>query len=439
MPVVIYDIEAGSLASRAGIVPGETLLSINGREVNDVLDYRFLIVDRHLELSLIRPDGGEHHVTLRKSEYDDPGLLFETYLMDKQRACRNKCVFCFIDQLPKGMRESLYFKDDDARLSFLFGNYITLTNLSDREVQRIIDMHISPINISVHTTDPDLRCRMMGNRFAGESLRHLWHLAEAGTHINCQMVLCPGLNDGPQLDRTLSDLTPLYPAVQSIAAVPVGLTAYRDGLYPLTGYTPEGANAVIDQIDAFGDRCVQQFGSRVCYAADEFYLKAGRPLPPPSFYEDFCQLENGVGTITLLKDQFMDALHYEDFHLDHPREVTIATGVSVAPTIQSLIDEAVKKWHNLTVHVAPIVNYFFGTSINVSGLVTGTDLKSQLKDKPLGSEVIIPSSMLRFEGDLFLDDVSVVELSEYLGVPIVPVSVDDGQNLLDAVLGIGSN
>ena len=284
MSVKISGVAPDSIAHKKRISAGDELISINGKEINDVLDYRFYLNDRRLRLVLKHPNGGSKLVVIRKDESDDIGLEFETYLMDKQHSCKNKCVFCFIDQLPKGLRDSLYFKDDDARLSFLFGNYITLTNLSDAEVQRIIDMHISPVNISVHTMNPELRVKMMLNPHAGESLRHLYHLAEAGVAINTQLVLCPGLNDGKELEFSLRELFKLYPSVMSIAAVPVGLTDHRKGLYPLKPYTPETAGEVIDIIDRCNAEFKAEHGETIAYAADEFYIKAERPIPPTEYY-----------------------------------------------------------------------------------------------------------------------------------------------------------
>ena len=433
MAVIIESVVPGSAADKAGVKPGEGLVSVNGHEIMDVLDYRFYMTEPRLTLGLQDKAGQERQVYLRKGEYDDPGLEFSTYLMDKQRSCRNKCVFCFIDQLPPGMRDSLYFKDDDARLSFLFGNYITLTNISDREIDRIIHMHISPVNISIHTTNPMLRCKMMGNRFAGDALRHVYRLAEAGIRINCQLVLCPGLNDGEELQRSLSDLEKLTPALESIAIVPVGLTGYREGLYPLTGFTHEAAGSVIDLVEAFGEKCIQKHGIRLAYPADEFYIKAGRPMPGEAFYGDFDQLENGVGLVTLLNTEFMEALEQEK-ESEAPYHCTIATGVAAAPFLQKLVDEACKKWHNLKCEVIAIKNEFFGGAIDVAGLVTGSDLINQLKGRDLGERLVIPSVMLRHEGDLFLDDVSVDELSQTLGVPVTPVS-NDGWELLRTITG----
>ena len=433
MPVKILAVEPGGPASHAGVRPGETLLSINGNEICDILDYRFYETDRHLSIVLRDDAGAERTVQIRKGQYESIGLEFETYLMDQQHSCTNRCIFCFIDQLPKGLRKSLYFKDDDSRLSFLFGNYVTLTNLKEREVDRIIKMHISPINISVHTTNPELRVKMMGNRFAGKSLDILYRFAKAGIKLNCQIVLCRDINDGEELDRTLKDLTSLWPSVQSVAVVPLGLTKYRQGLYPLTGYDSETARAVMRQLERWGDRCEQKYGQRICYAADEFYLKAQLPIPPAPFYGDFDQLENGVGLMASLKQEFLDAL--EDFVPPaSSRKVTLATGVAAHPFLDTLLDELRQRCHNLTCNVVPIVNDFFGDTITVAGLVTGGDLLKQLRGRELGDALLLPDVMLRREGDIFLDDVSLEELSEALQIQIITVP-NDGYALLDAVVG----
>ena len=438
MAVLISGVEKGSPAARAGIRAGETLLSIGGNEIVDVLDYRFYMMERVLKVRLMDGENTEREVTVRKGEYDDLGLTFDTYLMDKQRSCRNKCVFCFIDQMPPGMRESLYFKDDDARMSFLYGNYITLTNLSEHDIERTIRMKISPINISVHTTNPELRCKMMNNRFAGEALNIMKRFADAGITLNAQLVLCPGLNDGEELRRSLTDLAQLIPSLQTVSCVPVGLTKYRDGLYPLRPYTPEEAAATIDLIDSFGDIQEEKTGDRLFYASDEFYIEAGRPIPPASFYGDFNQLENGVGLLALQKMQFAEAM--EDFDADDEvRELSIATGEAAAPFLQALVDEAVKKWHNLRCRVIPVHNDFFGEHITVAGLVTGKDLIAQLKGQDLGKVLLIPDVMLKFRDDVFLDDVSLGEAEAALGVPICTTQSDDGWALLESILESGKN
>ena len=434
MPVHIADVEPGSPASRLKIRPGDQLTAINGHEIDDVLDYRFYMLEPRLTLTLRGADGRERKAVLHKDEYEEPGLLFDTYLMDKQRTCRNKCVFCFIDQMPPGMRETLYFKDDDARMSFLYGNYITLTNLSEHDIQRTIRMKISPINVSVHTTNPELRCRMMNNRFAGEALKIMDRFAEAGIAMNAQLVLCPGLNDGPELERSLRDLSKLVPALKTVSCVPVGLTKYRDGLYPLRPYTPEEAGAVIDTIDRFADEQFEKTGARIFYASDEFYLEAHRELPDNEFYGDYGQLENGVGMLTLQREQFRAAFDFFDID-DRVRRFTLATGTAAAPFLQKLVDEAAERWHNLKGTVVPIQNDFFGHSITVAGLITGRDLMAQLKGRDLGDTVLIPDVMLRYHEDVFLDDVSLPEVEEALGVPVTVVPASDGYDLLRCILG----
>ncbi len=430
MAVTVTGVEKGSPCAQKGIQAGDRLLKINGHTIEDGLDYRYYAAEDTLQMAFRSGDDTRTRVITVSGE---PGLEFATYLMDEQRRCRNNCVFCFIDQMPPGLRDSLYFKDDDSRLSFLFGNYITLTNLTEREVQRMIDMHISPVNVSVHTTDPELRCRMMGNRFAGQSLDLLSRFAQAGLTINCQLVLCPGWNDGAQLERSLNDLAALLPALTSVAAVPVGLTKYRDGLTPLRSFTKEEAAAVIDTMTAFGDRLLRETGERVVYPSDEFYLLAERPLPPPAFYGDYPQLENGVGVMTLLKEEFYDAL---DACTAAPRggKTLLATGTAAGPLLRELTASATERFEALDVTVCPIVNRFFGESITVAGLVTGGDLIDAFRGKD-AARLLIPDVMLRHEGDCFLDDVTVEQVEAALNMKITVVSAS-GQALLDAILGV---
>lgn len=433
MAVRICGVEPGSPAEKAKIEAGGQLLSINGQEIVDVLDYRFYMMNQKLTLSYCSPSGETRNIQVKKDEYEELGLLFDSYLMDKERSCRNKCIFCFIDQMPPGMRDTLYFKDDDARLSFLYGNYITLTNLTEHDIERTIRMKISPVNISVHTTNPELRCKMMHNRFAGESLSILKRLADGGITMNAQLVLCPGINDGEELERSLRDLAEYIPALQTVSCVPVGLTKYRDGLFPLRPYTKEEAAAVIDMVNRHGDEMLAKHGQRVFYASDEFYLKAERPLPDGEFYGDYGQLENGVGMLTLQREQFRDAIPL--FEPDgRVRNFSIATGVAAAPFIQKLVDEAKETWHNLNGRVYPIVNDFFGHDITVAGLITGQDLIAQLKGKDLGDELLLPDVLLKFHEDVFLDDVTLDQVREALGVPITMVN-SDGYELLRCMLG----
>lgn len=431
MAVKIFDVTTGSHADKAGIKKGETLLSINSNEIVDVLDYRFYQVNRKLTLEVEDENKNVRTVEMTKGEYEEIGLEFETYLMDKQHSCRNKCIFCFIDQLPKGMRESLYFKDDDSRLSFLFGNYITLTNITEHEIDRIIKMHISPINVSVHTTNPELRCKMMNNRFAGDTLKYLKCFADAGITLNCQIVSCPGINDGDELVRTLTDLENL--GVNMTAIVPVGLTRYRENLYPLVPYNKETAGQTIDIIEKMGDECVKKHGRRIFFPGDEFYLLAEREIPSPEFYEDFSALEDGIGMIAYLTDDVGWKLEELDADESLCHKVTIACGEGVFPYMKRIMSMINEKFPNITINTRAIKNNFFGGGVNVSGLVTGGDLIDQLRDDDLGDRLIITSSMLRFENDLFLDDVSTDDVERELGVTLVPVN-NNGNDLVEAVI-----
>ena len=432
MAVTIKSVYRNSYAYRAGCEAGDTLLSINGNDIVDVLDYRFYQLNSELELKIRDRQGVVHTVKVRKPEYEELGLEFDSYLMDKEKSCRNKCIFCFIDQLPGGLRESLYFKDDDSRLSFLFGNYITLTNLTEHEISRIIKMHISPVNVSVHTTNPELRVRMMKNRFAGDSLKILKRLSEHDIVLNTQIVCCPGWNDGEELKRTLQDLYDLN--VNLIGVVPVGLTKYRKDLEELQPFTVEKARETVDMIESFGEMCLQTRGKRIAYAADELYIKAGYEIPDASFYGDFEAIENGIGLIAQLREDFRDELEWREADDSIRRTVSIACGVSAAPYLRELMDEAQQKFTGVKVNVYPILNDFFGELINVSGLIVGKDLINQLKNQPLGDALLISSAMLRFENDLFLDDVSIDDVKRKLNIEVLPIN-NDGVMLLNAVLG----
>jgi len=433
---VIRSVDPHSPAKKAGVQVGETLTHINGHQIVDVLDYKFYSYDPKLELTLRGEDGTVRQLNLRKREGEDLGLEFETYLMDRARSCANNCIFCFVDQMPPGMRPSLYFKDDDARLSFLMGNYLTLTNLSQREIQRIIDLRISPINVSVHTTDPELRCEMLKHRRAGEAIDTMRRFAQHNITMNCQIVSCPGINDGPALDRTLRELAEMYPAVNSISVVPVGVTKYREGLYPLQPYTREGAAAVLDQVEAFAQRHLEQKGTRLVWCSDEFYLLAGRDLPEEAYFEEFTQLDNGVGMLRLLSEEFRRALDLmEPEEMEGTTPFTIATGVSAAPFLARLVDMARAKCGTIKGKVQAIQNDFFGHTITVAGLVTGQDLIAQLKGKNLGERLLIPANMLRAGERVFLDDVSLDDVERELGVPAIPVA-QDGYELLDAICGV---
>ncbi len=435
--VTIQSVIEGSIASRADIRGGDLLISANGHAIRDVLDYRFYLTDTAVRLELER-EGKRFSVLLNKGEYDDIGLEFETPLMDKKHTCKNACVFCFIDQMPKGMRETLYFKDDDDRLSFLHGNYVTLTNLTDEDIDRIITMHISPVNVSVHTTNPELRVKMMKNKNAGRVLSYLPRLADAGIALCTQIVLCKGLNDGEELDRSMRDLVNLHPSLRSCAIVPVGLTKHREGLYPLELFTPEECKRVIEQVNAFGDRCFEKYGSRLFYCADELYVRAGLPLPSEDYYEDYSQIENGVGMITSLKSEFDAELEYLDEHLAEfraPRTVSIVTGVAAFDAISSLAHKLEVCVDGLSVRVHCIQNHFFGETVTVAGLLTGKDVADQLLGKALGDELLFPAVMLRADGDLFLDDTSPAWLSDRVGVPVRAVP-SDGPELIRAILGV---
>lgn len=436
MSVVIESVLSNSYAYRVGIQANDELVSINSHEIFDVLDYRFYIQARKLSL-LVKRDGDEITFNIRKSdEFSDIGLEFKTYLMDKQHSCKNKCIFCFVDQMPKGMRDTLYFKDDDSRMSFLFGNYITLTGLCEREVQRIIDMHISPVNISVHTMNPTLRVEMMKNPHAGESLDILRRFADAGIEMNTQLVLCPGINDGDELMYSLSELGKLGDCVKSIAAVPVGLTKYRDGLYPLHTYSKEEAESVIDIIDDFNAHySYYKDGKIIAYPSDEFYILAERPMPTAEYYGEFSQLDNGVGMCALLEKEFTDALADEDAR-DINRTVTVATGCAAYPLISRLCKLAEDKFNGLNINVIKINNDFFGETVTVAGLITGKDYIAQLKDVSLGDELLIPLVSLRNEGDKFLDDVTVEELSDALNINVCTVR-NDGYEFLDKIINGG--
>lgn len=431
MENIIKSIDRGSPLHRKAHV-GDAVISINGNKIIDVLDYKFFAYDSRLKVLLRRPDGSEYEVTVHKSEGGDLGLEFESYLMDTPRSCANNCVFCFIDQLPGGMRRTMYFKDDDARLSFLLGNYITLTNLSKREIERIIALHISPINVSVHTTNPELRCKMLQNPRAGESIETMRRFAQAGIVMNCQIVCCPGLNDGEELLRSMRDLEEMYPGVHSVSIVPVGLTRFREGLYPLTPYTKELAGETIDMVTAFGDECLKRHGTRIFFCGDELYIKAERELPPDEFYEEHTQLENGVGMIRLLETEFRSALMLSDEPDGVP--FSIATGVSAAPYFEKLLGMAKEKYGTIKGQVYAIENDFFGRSINVTGLITGQDLIKQLKGRALGERLLISQNMLRREEMDFLDDVTLEQASKELGVPIYPIE-QDGFALWDAMAG----
>lgn len=429
MAVVIKSVTPRSPAAKAGIKAGETLDKINGHPINDSLDYGFYCYDRILELDLIT----RKVKVKKKDDYDDIGLNFETYLMDKKQSCHNKCIFCFIDQLPDGMRDTLYFKDDDSRLSFLQGNYITLTNLKESDIERIIRMKLN-VNISVHTTNPDLRCSMLKNRFAGQVLRYINMMAEGGITMNCQIVLCRGVNDGDELKKTLTDLTSLYPAVKSIAVVPFGATKYRENLPQIELHDEATARETIDIINGFGEKMLREFGERVVFPADEFYITAGLPMPEGEYYESYDQYENGVGMWAYYREGFIDGLSDAEYS-GGDRSVSIATGVLAAPLMEELSEMVSEKFPEVKIKVYTIKNNFFGETVTVSGLVTGGDLIEQLSPhkEQLGERLYIPNNMLKADEDIFLDNITLEEVSERLGVPVIPVS-DEGYELIDDIL-----
>lgn len=430
MSVQITSVIKRSPSSRAGIKSGDMLISLNDHPIHDVLDYMFYAAEIKVNV-LVERNNEKLSFDIVKSEYDDLGLEFDSFLMDQKQSCTNKCIFCFIDQMPPGMRDTLYFKDDDARLSFLQGNYVTLTNLNQNDIDRIIQMRLN-INVSVHTTNPELRCRMMHNRFAGEKLDYLRQFAKAGIAMNCQIVLCPGINDGKELERTLTDLGNIMPNIQSVAVVPVGITKFRDGLYPLTLFNKETAGAALDLIEGFQTKFLDKYGTRVVFPADEFYVTAERPIPNGKCYEEYSQYENGVGMLRSLADEFESAMKLAD-DPTKPRTVSIATGAAAHKFISELVEKAEKKWHNINCNVYKITNHFFGETITVSGLITATDIISQLKDKPLGDALLLTTSMFKRDTDIFLDDMTIPDVEKALGVKVI-VTENDGFDLLDKIL-----
>ena len=429
MSTIITSVDRHSPAERAGITPGEQLLTINGHQIIDVLDYRFYGYDTDCCLELREPAGTVRTVSLRKPEGRDLGLNFDTVLMDDMRSCANHCIFCFVDQMPPGMRQTLYFKDDDARLSFLQGNYITLTNLTEREAQRIIDLRISPINVSVHTTDPQLHCTMLGNKNALRSLDYIRAFCKAGIVMNGQIVVCPGWNDGDQLRRTLRDLTEMQ--FSSCSLVPVGITKYRLGLAKLRPVDAATAAEIIDIADEYGRENLERFGTRRFFCADELYLRAGRPLPQAEYYEGYRQLENGVGLMRSLEDDFLAGLATVDVPARFS-PFTIATGMAAAPFLRGLVQRAMGDYPGLRGQVIAVENDFFGHTIDVAGLLTGQDISAQLRGRDLGDRVLIPIHMMRHGETVFLDDYTVERLSRELGVPVQVVD-EDGFALVDAM------
>lgn len=427
----IKQVLKGSIAEELEVKPGDELLRVNGKKIVDVFDYQYLINDSKITLLIRKENGEEWELEIEKEEEEDLGLEFSESLMDHYRSCRNKCIFCFIDQMPPGMRKTLYFKDDDARLSFLQGNYITLTNLSDEDVERICFYKLSPINISVHTTNLELRCKMLNNRFAGEALKKLDRFFQAGLTMNGQIVLCKGYNDGAELSKTIRELAEYLPNMQSVSVVPVGLTKYREGLAFLDKFTKEDAREVIAVIEDWQQRLLKKYGTRMVHASDEWYLTAELPVPEAERYEGYLQLENGVGMVRLQEEEFMETLQTlpGDYKV---RQLSLATGTLAAPVLEQLLSRLKEKYPNTKVTVYAIQNDFFGHDITVAGLLTGQDLIRQLKEKPLYEKLLLPQVMLRSGEEVFLDDLTVKDLENALQTPIRIVK-SGGDQLIRAV------
>ena len=428
----IRSVQPGSIAWEMGIKPGDRLLSVDGQEIEDVFDYRYYIEEEESLLLIEKPDGEQWELEIEKEIYEDLGLEFEQGLMDEYRSCRNKCIFCFIDQMPPGMRDTLYFKDDDSRLSFLQGNYVTLTNMSEHDIRRIIRFHLEPINISFQTMNPKLRCRMLHNRFAGEALKKVDMLYEAGIEMNGQIVLCKGFNDGEELDRSIRELTRYLPFLRSVSVVPVGLTRFREGLEPLEPFTGEEARKVLELIHGWQERLYPEHGLHFIHASDEWYILAGEELPEEESYDGYLQLENGVGMLRLLLNEFAEALDEEKGDQEE-RRLSLATGLLAAPYLERMAEQLREKFPRTEVMVCPVKNEFFGEQITVSGLITGQDLVKQLSGKDLAERLLLPCNMLRAEEDVFLDDFTVSQVESALQVPLNIVK-SSGQDLLDAIL-----
>lgn len=432
---IIYKVLPGSIAEELEVEPGDVLVSVNDHAIEDIFDYHYYTNEEYLTVVIRKPDGEEWELEIEKEYEDDLGIEFENGLMDDYKSCHNKCIFCFIDQMPKGMRDTLYFKDDDSRLSFLQGNYVTLTNMKEHDMDRIIEYKLGPINISVQTMNPKLRCKMLNNRFAGEALKKMDRLYEAGIPMNGQIVLCKGVNDGAELERSIQELMKYMPVMESVSVVPVGLSKYRDGLYPLEPFEKKDACEVIDMIEKYQKECMTQWNTHFIHASDEWYLLAERELPAEENYDGYIQLENGVGMLRLLQDEFAETLEQletvevtrEEYH------VTIATGLLAAPTLQELSRQFSKKFPQAKIEVVPIQNNFFGERITVSGLLTGQDLIAQLKDRELGEKLLLPCNLLRSGEEVFLDDITLDELKKTLQVPIDIVK-SSGQDLVSCLV-----
>ena len=434
---IVKSLMPGGSGEELGIEPGDKLLAINGNEIQDVFDYYYYEESEQLLLLIEKPDGEEWELEIEKDEDESLGIEFDQSLMDEYRSCRNKCMFCFIDQMPKGMRETLYFKDDDSRLSFLQGNYITLTNMSDHDVERIVKYRLEPINISFQTTNPQLRCKMLHNRFAGEALKKVDILYRGQIEMNGQIVLCKGVNDGEELERTIRDLTGYLPYLKSVSIVPVGLTKYRDGLYPLEPFTKEDAREVLSVIHRWQEKIYQEHGIHMIHAGDEWYVLAEEEVPEEERYDGYLQLENGVGMMRLLFNEVQEALSAVTGD-GRQREISLATGRLMYPYIGKILEEIRKKFPNITTHLYAIRNDFFGERITVSGLITGQDLTGQLKGQPLGERLLLPCNMLKIGEPVFLDDFTLVEVENSVQVK-TDIVKSSGQDLLDAVIGVYEN
>ncbi len=433
----ITSIEDGSIAWELGLAPGDFLLSINGKEIEDIFDYHYLVEDENLDILVERADGEEWLLEVEKDEEEDLGMLFEESLMDKYRRCQNNCVFCFIDQNPPGMRETIYFKDDDTRLSFLQGNYVTLTNMKDADIDRIITYRLAPINISVHTTNPELRCRMLHNRFAGDILSRIKKLYDADIPMNAQIVLCKGYNDGDELRRTLSDLIEFAPVIESLSVVPVGLTKYREGLAPLEPFNSEDAKEVISIIEEYQEIAKERFGYHFAHASDEWYINAGLPFPTEETYDGYIQLENGVGMTRLLISEVTEAV--EDYLEEHGTpfdgnyRISTVCGTLAYETMLDVAGIIQKAAPGVDFQILPVVNHFFGEKITVTGLLTGHDIVNQIKGKDLGKALILPAQTLKSDEEIFLDDMTLSELQNALQVPVIIVQ-SSGLELFRTIL-----
>ena len=430
---IIDKVESGSIAEELEIEVGDVLLEINGNRIEDIFDYQYYTQDEYIEVLIRKPSGEEWLLEIDKEYDEDLGICFENGLMDDYRSCHNKCIVCFIDQMPKGMRETLYFKDDDSRLSFLQGNYVTLTNMSDDDVDRIIKYHLSPINVSFQTTNPELRCKMLNNRFAGQALEKAWKLARAGITMNGQIVLCKGVNDGEELERSIRDLSQFLPTLESVSVVPVGLSKYREGLYPLEPFTKEDAKAVLDVIHRWQEKLYPEYGLHFIHASDEWYILAEEDMPYEETYDGYLQLENGVGMLRLLMNEFEEALAQKLPYKEGRRTVSLVTGRLAYRFIKEMADRMMEMYPELTIQVFPIRNDFFGELITVSGLLTGQDILAQLKDKELGDKVLLPQNVLRSGETVFLDDMTVEELEKTLQVSIDIVK-SSGRDFIEAII-----